>query len=154
MSGSRGRDVLRFLSARQIAILYEVHVARSGPTQPTMLQSAADSPQNNSHYGEKDLFRLAGILAERIMLNHAFSDGNKRTALLAGDMFLKLNGFRLEKKHDGDDEFDEGLKNAHVSVASKQWTADELASYYKDIAKPIVYSETRQYINGSDNDST
>ncbi|KAJ4316486.1 hypothetical protein N0V84_007842 [Fusarium piperis] len=118
MSFSRGSRALRFLGANQIAALYEVHVLRRGPTQPTMLQSAADSPLNNCHYGEKDVFRLAGILAERIILNHSFSDGNKRAAFLAADMFLKINGFRLHKSQFASDEVNEAMKSVAKPVAS------------------------------------
>lgn len=48
-----------------------------------MLESAVTSPVNHEHYGQTDLFQLAGILAERVALNAAFRDGNKRTALCA-----------------------------------------------------------------------
>lgn len=151
MSFASGSRALRFLSANQIAALYDVHVSRGGPTQPTLLQSAADSPLNNCHYGEKDVFRLAGILAERIILNHSFPDGNKRAAFLAADMFLKINGFRLQKRQFANDEVNEGLKTAHVFVASNQWSAEELSDYYRSVAKPIssITSEIQGYINGS-----
>lgn len=51
---------------------------------------------NIKHYAkEDDVFQLAANLAEKIMKDHAFQDGNKRTALLAADMFLKINGYYL-----------------------------------------------------------
>ena len=34
------------------------------------------------------------------MRNHAYMDGNKRTALVAADMFMKINGYRLRENED------------------------------------------------------
>ncbi|KAF4120006.1 Fic/DOC family [Geosmithia morbida] len=103
----------------------------SGPTQIPLLESAASAPENNNHYhGQTDLFQLAGILGERTIKNHAFQDGNKRTALIATDMFLKINGVKL---------IDNGMERAHslISVAENKWTAEELSEYYRSIAKPM-----------------
>ena len=30
------------------------------------------------------------------MKNHAYPDGNKRVVLVAADMFLKINGYKLQ----------------------------------------------------------
>ncbi|CRK21892.1 hypothetical protein BN1723_012517 [Verticillium longisporum] len=99
--------------------LYETHVTRASPTQLPLLESALSSSQNNKYYhGQDDIFQLAGILAARIILNHAYQDGNKRAALLAADMFLKINGFHLQKNPFGRDEVNNGLKDAHVAVAA------------------------------------
>ncbi|KAH8761988.1 hypothetical protein F5883DRAFT_561422 [Diaporthe sp. PMI_573] len=35
---------------------------------------------------------------KRIVLNHAYQDANKRAALLAADMFLKIKGFQAAEK--------------------------------------------------------
>jgi len=43
------------------------------------------------------VFQLAANLSEKIMKNHAYQDGNKRTALVAADMFLKINGYKTPK---------------------------------------------------------
>lgn len=106
-----------------------------------MLDSAVNSPVSHERYGQTDLFQLAGILAERVALNHAFQDGNKRTALCAADMFLKMNGFRLQREDPtvaglGAD-FHEGLADAHVAIATHRWTAEELGGYYASLAGPL-----------------
>ncbi|KAF6813484.1 DOC family protein [Colletotrichum musicola] len=113
MSSSKG---IRFLTANQIVASYAAHVSRaSWPTQPALLRSAADAPANINHYlNETDVFALAGILSERIILNHAFSDGNKRTAFLAADLFLKMNGFRMNTGEG----VDEGLRDGLVEAAA------------------------------------
>lgn len=58
-----------------------------------MLESAINSPMNHKYYGQTDLFQLAGVLAEKIIFDHLYQDGNKRTALYVADMFLKMNRY-------------------------------------------------------------
>ncbi len=41
----------------------------------------------------------AAVLAESLLINHPFRDGNKRTAFASADVFLRLNGFVIK----GDD---------------------------------------------------
>ncbi len=62
----------------------------------TMLESAMIRPVNRWHYGESDRGALAAQLLIGIARNHPFEQGNKRTALLAADGFLQVNGLRLE----------------------------------------------------------
>lgn len=144
---SSSSTLLRFLTTNQIIRLCETHVTRASPTQLPLLDSAVSSPQNHKYYGQNDVFQLAGILAEKIILNHAYQDGNKRVALVAADMFLKINGYQLQKKPFGRDEVNDSLKDAHVAVATNVWTAEDLAEYYRSIAKPVnrVTSEVQRY---------
>ncbi|KAK7420291.1 hypothetical protein QQZ08_010491 [Neonectria magnoliae] len=105
-----------------------------------MLDSAINSPVNHEHYGQSDLHQLAGVLSEKIILDHAYQDGNKRTALYAADMFLKINGYQVQTEPMGknDPELDEGLANAHVLTATSQWTSENLGNYYKSITRPLA----------------
>lgn len=57
-----------------------------------LLESAALRPQMAAHYEGADLAHQAATLIAGIALAHAFVDGNKRAALLAGVVFLALNG--------------------------------------------------------------
>ena len=56
------------------------------------LESALARPLNRYHYGTKELASLAAAYGFGLSRNHAFVDGNKRTALLAIVTFLGLNG--------------------------------------------------------------
>ena len=60
-----------------------------------LLESAALRPRMAAHYEGADLAMQAATLIAGIVLAHAFVDGNKRTALLAGVVFLGINGQRL-----------------------------------------------------------
>jgi len=42
------------------------------------------------------IFDKAGVYFYNIIANHVFSDGNKRTGLEAGLIFLKINGYQLK----------------------------------------------------------
>lgn len=49
-----------------------------------MLESAVHSPINLEHYSrQRNPFQLAADLSEKAMRNHAYMDGNKRTALVS-----------------------------------------------------------------------
>ncbi|KAM3426223.1 hypothetical protein NHJ13734_009583 [Beauveria thailandica] len=97
-----------------------------------MLESAIVSPMNHERYGQTDLFQLAGILAEKVILDHPYQDGNKRTALFAADMFLKINGFQIQKSPMDANEaaLNKGLADAHVLVATSLWKSEDLGKYY------------------------
>lgn len=61
-----------------------------------LLDSAIAAPINHYIYkGTKNLFDLAACYAFHIVKNHAFVDGNKRTALAATLAFLDANGLRV-----------------------------------------------------------
>ena len=52
--------------------------------------------ENRAAYGEPDAAALAAAHGYGISRDQAFIDGNKRTALVAAELFLRLNGWRLE----------------------------------------------------------
>ena len=62
-----------------------------------LLDSALARPKNLYAYeGIKDIWRLGVSYAVGILRNHPFSDGNKRVAFVALNIFLNLNGLRLK----------------------------------------------------------
>ncbi|EFH87239.1 type II toxin-antitoxin system death-on-curing family toxin [Ktedonobacter racemifer] len=60
-----------------------------------LLESAINAPQQVAYYEGVDIVTQAAILIERIVLNHPFVDGNKRTALIAGSTFLLVNNLKI-----------------------------------------------------------
>lgn len=103
-----------------------------------MLESAVQSPISVKYYtNEQNVFQLAAILSEKIMKNHAFQDGNKRTALVAADMFLKINGYPLQPVPLQPDATNQTLENAHVAICNNAWTAEQLGQLYQQMATAI-----------------
>ena len=58
-----------------------------------LLESALFRPQTGYY---EDIAQMAAALFESLVMNHAFVDGNKRIAFFATDVFLRLNGWKLE----------------------------------------------------------
>lgn len=50
--------------------------------------------------GERDVVRLATTLLYGVAKNHAFEQGNKRTAAVAALVFLEANGYRWTLEDD------------------------------------------------------
>jgi death on curing protein len=71
------------------------HGGAYGLLNAGMLESALGRPQNLYTYEQADLFALAAAYGYGIAKNHAFIDGNKRTAFMVMFTFLQVNGWRL-----------------------------------------------------------
>ena len=103
-----------------------------GVRDPGLLQSALDRPKNQYAYGEEDLFRLAATYAEAIAQNHAFVDGNKRTALTSAIAFLALNGLELRAAA--------ATEHADLMVAlsTGEKDRDDVAAHFRRYSDPIT----------------
>lgn len=127
-----------FPLAKHIQQLHNIFISpTTTPSQLSLLHSATDSPVNQNHYnGETNIFILAATLAHKVMKNHPFPDGNKRTSLLAADAFLAINGFKLQpdKARDGSGQ---ALAEAQVKLCTDQSSVAEMAAYYESIAVPV-----------------
>ncbi len=61
---------------------------------PGALESALFRPQTGYY---EDIVAEAAALLESLAINHPFVDGNKRIAFAAADVFLRINGWRLQR---------------------------------------------------------
>ena len=71
------------------------HGGGSGARDAGLLESALARPLHLAAYGSPDAAVLAAAYGYGIARNHPFVDGNKRTAFVAVELFLALNGFGL-----------------------------------------------------------
>ncbi len=71
------------------------HGGGTGVRDAGLFDSAVNRPQQLAHYGTPDAAELAAAYGYGISRNHPFIDGNKRTAFVALEMFLVLNGYEL-----------------------------------------------------------
>ena len=91
---------MKYLTAEQVLFIHARLLAETrgehGILDPGLLQSAVARPP--ATFDRQDLypglFSKAAALLESLMGNHAFVDGNKRTAIMAG-LLLRFNGYRL-----------------------------------------------------------
>ena len=71
------------------------HGGAPGLRDAGLLESALARPLNRAGYSAPDTSELAAVYALGIIGNHPFIDGNKRTAYVALETFLALNGLRF-----------------------------------------------------------
>jgi death-on-curing protein len=90
----------KWVTRQQAEFIHEAVIEMGGGAQglrdAALLESALARPQNHYAYGETDTFQLAASYAEAISRNHAFVDGNKRTAFYVATDFLEQNGHQLQ----------------------------------------------------------
>lgn len=74
------------------------HGGSGGVRDESLLDSALARPQQLHAYGDPppDLADLAASLACGLARNHPFVDGNKRTAAVACEVFIEINGGLLQ----------------------------------------------------------
>ncbi len=84
-------EVVQAVHGRQIA----EHGGLDGIRDQGALESALARPQNLFAYTNPDAPALAAAYAYGLARNHAFADGNKRTAWIIARLFLADNGFSL-----------------------------------------------------------
>ena len=89
----------RWLDRAVLIAVHEMQLAEhgggAGLRDAALLDSALAKPLNLQAYGEPDACALAAAYGYGIARNHAFIDGNKRTAFVAVELFLRLNGWQL-----------------------------------------------------------
>ena len=87
-------DYLTTIEALSIhAVLIKKYGGTEGAVDIGLLESALFRPQTGYY---PDLISQATALFESLIINHPFTDGNKRTAFAVTDVFLRINGFRFQ----------------------------------------------------------
>ena len=75
-------------------VLMQRYGGAMGVRDPGALEAALFRPQTGYY---KDIVAEAAALLESLAINHPFVDGNKRIAFAAADVFLRINGWRLQR---------------------------------------------------------
>jgi death on curing protein len=110
------------------------HGGGAGVRDMGLLQSALARPENLVAYGTPDVADLAAAYAYGIARNHAFIDGNKRTAYVAGELFLALNGYDLLAT-------DADAVLTFLALAAGEMPDTELAAWYRGKIKRMDGSD-------------
>jgi death-on-curing protein len=71
------------------------HGGAVGVRDPGLFEAALARPRNLAGYAAPDVADLAAAYGCALARNHPFIDGNKRTAFVAVELFLGLNGHEL-----------------------------------------------------------
>lgn len=116
-----GIDLALALHDRQLA----EHGGPAGLRDQGLLESALARPVNLALYEEPDAAALAASYAFGIARNHAFIDGNKRTAWVLARLFLKANGVEIA--------FDKAEAiHAVLALAAGELSEEELAQWFRN----------------------
>lgn len=90
-----GRD---YLTVADVLGMHALLIKRYGGApavrDPGALEAALFRPQTGYY---EDIVAEAAALLESLAKNHPFIDGNKRIAFAATDVFLRINGWRLQR---------------------------------------------------------
>lgn len=92
---------MNYLAAEQVLFIHARLIVETGGAHGVrelgLLLSAVARPQATFDGQDlyPDLFMKAAALLESLIGNHAFVDGNKRTAITSTGLFLYANGYRL-----------------------------------------------------------
>lgn len=126
---------LKWMICQQVEFIHnsviEIGGGLHGLRDAALLESALARPQNQHAYGETDTFQLAASYAEAISRNHAFVDGNKRTAFYVAVDFLEQNGFQLQVA--------KGVEHAEMmeQLGQGKITRGQAAAHLREYSEPI-----------------
>lgn len=123
---------IQFITLAEVIAIHENQVGLYGGEQGirdiTLLTSALALPEStyNQDYLHTDLFEMAAAYTFHICQNHPFIDGNKRTALVTGLLFLEFNGIIIEDP--------EGiLYDVIMNIAKGEKNKSYLTGIYKNL---------------------
>lgn len=93
------------------------------------LKSALARPENKTVYSTPTAYELAAAYVFGLARNHAFVDGNKRTAIVAAGAFLLLNGYELTAN-------DAELYTFTMGVAAGEIDEQGATAFFRDHTLP------------------
>ena len=108
------------------------HGGLHGIRDPGMLESALNKSKQLWTYGDPrpDLCAMAAAYAFGLEKNHPYLDGNKRTAAIACELFLNLNGVEFT--------VDEVVKYPHYLVlAAGGHSENSFADWLRSVTRSI-----------------
>jgi death-on-curing protein len=113
-----------FLTLEEIKLIHENQIQLYGGSlgirDESALLSALEAPRWAYQYGQTDWLELAAIYFYHLMMNHGFTDGNKRVGTVAAILFLDIHGYWLDMP-DGE------LEQLALQVAAGELEREEIA---------------------------
>ncbi len=125
--------VLRAVHEEQLA----EHGGAAGMRDAGLFESAIARPRNLAAYDGPDVAALAAAYGFGIARNHPFVDGNKRTAFVAVELFLALNGFDLAAD-------DAACVLTMLRLAAGELSEDDFADWIRSHAVPRAEAQNRK----------
>lgn len=117
--------------ALHIELMRLVGETRYGVFDRTLIESALSRPRQAAAYDAADLSEQAATLCFGLIKNHPWHGGNKRTATLIADQFLRLNGLRIVATAG---EFTEMV----LAVEADEWTIEQIADWMRNHVQELT----------------
>jgi len=122
---------VNYLTAEQVLFIHARLIAETGGEGGVLdlglLLSAVARPQATFDKQElyPDLYSKAAALLESLIGNHAFVDGNKRTAITSAGLFLHINGYHLKASN-------QELESFTLQCAQHRISFDQMELWLKE----------------------
>jgi death-on-curing protein len=129
------RSEIQWVSEAVVLAVHDAQLAEHGGApglrDESLLLSALARPRNIATYGTPDSADLVAAYAVGIARNHAFVDGNKRTAIIvAAGVFLPVNGYELAATN-------EEMVRVMLAVADGSMPEIKLAAWFREWMRPL-----------------
>ncbi len=125
---------VRFLSIQNVLFIHTTTIEEEGGSTGVrdegLLASALEMPQATfaGQLLHTDLAAMAAAYLYHICQNHAFVDGNKRTAAFSTVLFLDINNATMEDLLEA-----EQLEKVTLKVASGTMTKSDVILFFRDL---------------------
>ena len=122
-------EQVRYLTYPEAVALHVMLMRRMGETrfgvfERALVESSLARPRQAANYEDADLIRQAATLCFGLIKNHPWVGGNRRTATILVDRFLRLNGCEVVTT------LSETLEMV-LAVEADRWGVDEIANWYR-----------------------
>lgn len=88
-----------YLTVSDVLAIHSILIKRYGGSHGIRDHSALESALFRLQSGYyADIIAEAAALMESLIINHPFIDGNKRVAFASIDIFLRINGYRINSE--------------------------------------------------------
>lgn len=127
--------MIRYLNYNEIIEIYQEGIEKFGGFGAIRDNDALLSVVANPHrvFAGNDLYQTleekVGILVFSLLKNHPFIDGNKRTAFIAGRVFLQLNGYDVDSVL--------GYETLILKIARSEATKDDVFDWLRSSIKTL-----------------
>lgn len=126
----------KYLSITKVLYIHDQAVKQFGGSHGVrdigLVESAVARP--SASFDDNDLYETvfdkAAALLQSLLKNHPFVDGNKRTAIISGGLFLRINGWKLINNHKIEVKFG-------VQVDNKNLTLEQISKWLKDHSQKV-----------------
>lgn len=127
---------MRYLTVEEVAQINADLTGASLLRDAGLLASAVGRPAQTV-FGDDaypDLYTKVAALFDSLACNHAFTDGNKRTAVVAAIHMLNWNGFDLIAS-------DTEVVEVAVAVTEHNMDLPKLAEFFRRYSVPLDYGD-------------